>query len=192
MHRKLASTRNQRCDCALRACQLCRTFCRMAGYLDLHSELGRSVRLYLDAPCICGAKMPLRSCCLARRGTVVPRSTPSSTLPPPPQTALANERCYAAVLHDCDDRMSKEHYFSRGVLRALAAGSANNTVRARGLGHPEIDLPPDQVGQSKILCRRHNPQSARSIQRAAESSPRSVKRSSSSLATAVACSSASM
>jgi hypothetical protein len=52
--------------------------------------------------------------------------------------------------------MSKEHYFSRGVLRALAAGSANNTVRARGLGHPEIDLPPDQVGQSKILCRRHN------------------------------------
>lgn len=127
----------------------------MAKSLDIRSDLGRAVRVYLDAPCVCGARVPLRFCCF-RQGTIAPRSVPSLTQPPGPRTSYSNQRCYAAVLRDCDDKMSNEHYFSRGVLRALAEGSPNNTVRARGLGHPDADLPPDRVAQSKILCRRHN------------------------------------
>jgi hypothetical protein len=59
-------------------------------------------------------------------------------------------------LNDCDAKLSKEHYLTRGVLRLLARGGPSNTVRANGLGIPPDEFPPDQVAQSKILCRRHN------------------------------------
>jgi hypothetical protein len=59
-------------------------------------------------------------------------------------------------LNDCDTKLSKEHYLTRGVLRLLAQGGPSNTVRATGLGIPPEEFPPDQVAQSKILCRRHN------------------------------------
>jgi hypothetical protein len=77
-------------------------------------------------------------------------------MPRPPVTQHANRRCYARSLNDCDQKLSKEHYLSRGVVRILAQGGPTNTVRATGLGLPPGELPPDQVAQSKILCRRHN------------------------------------
>jgi len=113
------------------------------------------VLAYLAAPCVCGSSMQLRSCC-AKGGRLVLRSHPSTTRPPPPRTAHANRRCYARALNDCSEQISKEHYFSRGVLRELAAAGPTNTVRMSGMGLPDGDLPPDQVGQAKILCGRHN------------------------------------
>ncbi len=52
--------------------------------------------------------------------------------------------------------MSKEHYFSRGVVRAVAGRGAAKTIRLTRGGQFDQELPPDQALQSKVLCRRHN------------------------------------
>jgi hypothetical protein len=67
-----------------------------------------------------------------------------------------NPRCYARALNDCDPKVSKEHYFSRGVMRAVAQRGPTNTVRIIRDGRPDLELPPDQALQAKVLCRRHN------------------------------------
>jgi hypothetical protein len=123
--------------------------------IDVTSDLGRSVRIFLDGPCICGSVKRFQDCCY-KDGVVAGRSAPSPTSPPPPSTNYSNPRCYAYPLNDCDAKLSKEHYLTRGVLRLLAKGGPTNTVRATGLGIPADEFPPDQVAQSKILCRRHN------------------------------------
>ncbi len=123
--------------------------------IDVTSDLGRSVRIFLDGPCVCGSIKRFQDCCY-KDGVVAGRSSPSPTSPPPPATNYSNPRCYAHPLNDCDAKLSKEHYLTRGVLRLLAAGGPSNTVRATGLGIPADEFPPDQVAQSKILCRRHN------------------------------------
>jgi hypothetical protein len=123
--------------------------------IDVTSDLGRRVRIFLDAPCICGAARRFQDCCY-KDGAIAVRAAPSLTKPSPPSTNYANPRCYAHPLNDCDTKLSKEHYLTRGVLRLLAKGGPTNTVRATGLGIPSEEFPPDQVAQSKILCRRHN------------------------------------
>lgn len=123
--------------------------------LEIRSDQGRTVHAYLAAPCVCGSSMQLRYCC-GKGGRLQLRSQPSPTAPAPPSTGYSHGRCYARALNDCSEQISKEHYLSRGVLRELAGAGPTNTVRMSGMGLPEGDLPPDQVGQAKILCGRHN------------------------------------
>jgi hypothetical protein len=123
--------------------------------IEVRSDQGRTVHAYLAAPCVCGSSLQLRYCC-GKGVRLQLRSQPSPARPPLPPTGHANRRCYARALNHCSEQISKEHYLSRGVLRQLAASGPTNTVRMSGLGLPAGDLPPDQVGQAKILCGRHN------------------------------------
>lgn len=124
-------------------------------YIEVRSDLGRTVRVFLDGLCVCGSARLLRACCL-RDGSIVERSAPSPTMPPAPPTMHANARCYARALNDCDPKVSKEHYFSRGVTRAVAGRGKSNTVRIIRGGKPDLEIPPDQAFQANVLCRRHN------------------------------------
>jgi hypothetical protein len=86
----------------------------------------------------------------------VVRTTAAVTEPKPPATGYAHPRCYARTLNDCDAKVSKEHYFSKTVMRAFAETDGSKTVRVLQEGRPDRELPPDQLMQSKVLCRRHN------------------------------------
>ena len=75
-------------------------------------------------------------------------------MPPSPRTRFSNPRCYLNSSFDCSLEMSREHYISASVIRALG-------------GQFKISgLPWQQAGQdqeiginsltSKVLCARHN------------------------------------
>jgi hypothetical protein len=70
-------------------------------------------------------------------------------------TMTITRKCYAHTLGDCDGPLSREHYLSAGILRALDDGGG---VRISGLpfleGRTER-LPPNAFA-AKILCQKHN------------------------------------
>ena len=78
------------------------------------------------------------------------------TTPPSPVTGHANPKCYARALADCAKKISKEHYFSKAVVKVLARAGPSGTVRIVQAGAPMRELPPERTLEAKILCERHN------------------------------------
>jgi hypothetical protein len=78
----------------------------------------------------------------------------SSTAPPAPTTGYVHEHCYAAALHDCSSRITREHYVSRVLLNLMggtvdvAGLSFQQPGTIRGLGEKSLT--------AKVLCERHN------------------------------------
>lgn len=71
------------------------------------------------------------------------------------RTNAIHPQCYARVLHDCSDKLSREHYVSASVLQLL--GDEHTIANASWLppGQQSDPLPTGALG-SRILCQRHN------------------------------------
>lgn len=124
-------------------------------FREITSDGGRRVQVSLDGPCVCGSSQPLRQCC-DHGETLVLRAAATPT-PKQPKTGYSHPKCYARALEDCDQKISREHYFSKGLMRAYAHSRApSNTIRLIRPNRVDTELPTDQALQSNILCRRHN------------------------------------
>jgi len=78
------------------------------------------------------------------------------TAPRPPRTGHSLAGCYAALLNDCDTKVSKEHYVSEVLLRHL---NLDDGLRVSGLSWQAPDethrIAPAALA-TRMLCRRHN------------------------------------
>lgn len=100
--------------------------------------------------CPCGSSRRARSCHLSKNGAWI------AAYPEPlligERTGLSHDRCYARSSLDCDSKVTREHWLSAGVLRALAPLQVSGIPWLKG-ATKEISVP---ALQSKILCARHN------------------------------------
>lgn len=73
------------------------------------------------------------------------------------KTGFSHPECYASDLADCSREMSREHYVSESVLRAIDGGG--KSIEVRGL-----PWQPNGASQristaaltEQVLCKRHN------------------------------------
>jgi hypothetical protein len=119
----------------------------------LCSNAGRCVDIALDGPCVCGSARTFRKCCRTAVGITV--RTPA-TVPLPPVTGHRVEGCYASALGDCGGPLTKEHYFSKALLRAFTRAEGSPTVRLLRPGRPDRNVHPEKALHEPILCKRHN------------------------------------
>jgi hypothetical protein len=100
--------------------------------------------IYTDL-CTCGSGIITKQCCFADL----------NTRPPGLRTGYSHPKCYANSLNDCSEKLSHEHYISKGVLGLLGSGQAE----AKGVSWlPEegiTTLDPEALS-AKMLCDRHN------------------------------------
>jgi len=71
-------------------------------------------------------------------------------------TAYSHGRCYAGKLADCSGSISREHYFSHAILRAIGGGGP---VLTKGLAWQKPGAQqfiPTQGLASNVLCTAHN------------------------------------
>jgi hypothetical protein len=108
-----------------------------------------------NAPCPCGSGKKAKKCCLLSDGSFCVR--PMDVRPKAPPTGFAHEGCYLAAYRDCSEKLSREHYLSKGILRALEA--ENGPLTLTGLPWLEAgevaSLPPTALA-ARVLCERHN------------------------------------
>ena len=106
----------------------------------------------LSAPCPCGfSSRPYGRCC--RVNSAEPYVRFPSLQPPGPQTGYSNPRCFARSTCDCSEKISREHYVSRGVLDLMQTLSLSG-VRWHAPG--ETRTYGVEALTAKILCKRHN------------------------------------
>lgn len=112
------------------------------------SEEHRPLNLTLSPSesCPCGRPRSLARCCL-RRG----RLAPSRASTPRPSGSRRHDRCYAAVLGGCSDKITLEHYVSHCILEVL--GSTG--LRVEGLNRKPYMTSAAKFG-GKVLCEAHN------------------------------------
>lgn len=96
--------------------------------------------------CICGSGKLLKDCCLTRR---------YGTQPKGPKTGFSHSKCYARALADCSQKLSKEHFISRGILRLFGEGNIHVE------GFPWVPNEEQRIVSAgsltgKMLCTRHN------------------------------------
>lgn len=84
-----------------------------------------------------------------------PRALPTPTRPPGPRTGYSHADCYAGALGDCSRDISREHYFSEGML--LEIGSPIEVSGLPWLKEGETKSVSAAALTAKILCDRHNP-----------------------------------
>jgi hypothetical protein len=104
--------------------------------------------------CPCDSGKLLRVCCLGPDNTF--KTTPSVTRPSGSKTGFANPRCYAARLEDCSQALSREHFITHAILKAL---SHSGVVKVDGFNWQAENTSqelPTPVLASRILCKRHN------------------------------------
>lgn len=70
---------------------------------------------------------------------------------------LNMHECYASALGDCEGRLSKEHYFSAGVLRQLFQ---TGEYKVGGFHWQKSGYQPPSIPSlsANILCEKHNRQ----------------------------------
>jgi hypothetical protein len=104
-----------------------------------------------DDPCPCGSSRTFGNCC-AR--SPYPRIEVPSLTPPPPQTGYANSKCYLSATNDCHKRISREHYISDAVLRAIPGQLivSGGAWQRRGTSQ---EMRRESL-TTRILCERHN------------------------------------
>lgn len=111
-----------------------------------------------EGPCPCGSGRRLRSCHRPSADRQWRMNRPRPLLEGP-RTGHAHPGCYARAMHDCDSRVTREHWGSRNVLDLIAH---DGTVKVAGLPWlkgEEKRLTPGALG-AKVLCERHNSSSS--------------------------------
>jgi hypothetical protein len=104
--------------------------------------------------CPCESGKLIKDCCL--RCDRILRPKPFIPRPPVPKTGHRNQKCYAAALADCSDKISGEHYISHGILKALSNDGVSVEVEGFSwLKGRKLKLPTKHL-RSNILCKRHN------------------------------------
>jgi len=72
------------------------------------------------------------------------------------RTGVANPKCYARSANDCSKEMSKEHWISKNILKALTIeGRAPTLEGLPWLRGTRRAIPAERL-DSRILCERHN------------------------------------
>ena len=104
-----------------------------------------------NEPCACGSTRAANQCCL-RAGRW--RPDPALISPRSPRTGKAVDGCYAAVLGDCDGKLSGEHYISAALLTVIG-GDHVELTGARFFGSRGKKLSVARA-TANILCTRHN------------------------------------
>lgn len=98
--------------------------------------------------CPCGSGRLLIDCCSTMR---------FNTIPPGTQTGYSNPHCYARILNDCSNEMSKEHFVSKSVLSIIEDSGKQMTISGphwlAGGQNKKISV---YSLASKVLCTRHN------------------------------------
>lgn len=130
----------------------------MRSMVGLHVEEKNKMKpklmLNLNMDCPCGSGKKLRYCCRTRSGKIRPDFVRIKT--PGKKTGYKNLKCYAALLGDCSEDLSQEHYISHGLLKHL---SRSGNVEISGFswqGVDELKSLPTKKMVGNILCRRHN------------------------------------
>lgn len=106
----------------------------------------QKLNFYTDY-CICGSGKLLKDCCLSRR---------NRTRPYGDRTSFSHPKCFASLLEDCSEQLSREHYISRGIFKIF--GKANN-IDAEGfpwIPKGEYKQVSAETLTGKMLCKRHN------------------------------------
>ena len=106
-------------------------------------------------PCACGSGRKAKRCCLVDGHWV---KQPVRVLPESPATGHSNPSCYLARFRDCSTKISREHYFSSGILSLISEEIGGN-IAATGLAWVERapqDAVPADAFNAKVLCDRHN------------------------------------
>ena len=99
-------------------------------------------------PCPCQSGLLLRDCrCKYRK--FVPVEV--DTTPPGLVTGISLPKCYAHMDSNCRPPISREHAFTKSILKRWGATSITRTLRS---GHTR-DIPVRTAG-TKVLCQRHN------------------------------------
>lgn len=109
-----------------------------------------------NKPCPCGSTRKAKRCCLVSGGW---DRRPQAIHLNPDRTETRNANCFLERFGGCSDVISKEHFISDGVLRAMLAEGDDNLIYVRG--QPWTDGSTFKgVGAgaltAKILCTNHN------------------------------------
>lgn len=105
-------------------------------------------------PCPCGSGLLTRRCHSRRDDGrwLWPGSAP---LLRDERTGYQHPKCYAAATADCSEKISREHWLSQDILRAISGGKTIRIVGVPWLNGGHRDLPPQALA-ANILCQRHN------------------------------------
>ncbi len=101
-------------------------------------------------PCPCGSERKAKFCCLAKGRW---HGTPSNVHPSSPATGIYIDGCYAKSLLDCSTKLSREHYFSRALLKAVGPKADISGLPWQAGKTNEVRL---DALTAKVLCTRHN------------------------------------
>ena len=99
-------------------------------------------RMTLADPCTCGSGLRVIDCCFKS----------IDTQPPPPKTHYSHRKCFARALGDCSKSISREHFFSQGVLELVGETLHVSAPCFR----PDGKSLKATALASNILCTRHN------------------------------------
>jgi len=77
---------------------------------------------------------------------------PSSVVPKPPITKLANVKCLFSEFQDCDEQISGDHILSATVLKGLT----KDRISIRGTDYSRVVSIHSGSLKTKKYCRRHN------------------------------------
>lgn len=104
-------------------------------------------------PCPCGSNKVSSMCCLKTHGFF---KEPTRVRIPGKKTQISNSDCYASLLCDCTDKLSREHFISESLLHELNKEGGLHVSGFRWQEAAKIDKLPPNALASKILCSRHN------------------------------------
>lgn len=105
-----------------------------------------------ESECPCGCRRRMKECCFVDK-TTIPASPAWNLHPPGPVTGLCNSRCYLGFTEDCSEKISKEHYVSKGVLGGFSSIDVTGVPWHRTGETRRYDK---ESLVSYILCQRHN------------------------------------
>lgn len=102
-------------------------------------------------PCPCGSSKMASACCWTQEGWN-PKAAPTS--PPAPKTGFSHGRCYAKQSNDCSEKISSEHFMSRGIIEQLGDDPVLSGAPWQETGEEKV-MPAARFA-SKMMCERHN------------------------------------
>ncbi len=101
--------------------------------------------------CACGSGLPPRKCCQDIRGLSYRRPLEIAELP---RTGNSLRRCYlGGNSESCSTKISREHYLSASLYRAIGGPSGKFTIRQGSTDERSLHW---KTAGAKILCGDHN------------------------------------
>lgn len=104
----------------------------------------QTLNVYHDL-CPCNSGKKIIDCCF----------TQANTTPPGPKTGYSHPQCYAGSLQDCSNSLSREHYFSKGILNLFDSKHVQVSGHPWGKRNEKKFLYRNNLA-SRVLCKRHN------------------------------------